>query len=627
MNDGTVNIDGVESGEAPAIAELLAQLSQLELTPAEVDPVVAFEASEVPANGGGLIAYVVRIQEWMRLPAAIPHEASTRAQVEALAAALGVSSGVADTADGAELELPVETLAAIRSRLERATGLAQAFEAEVEQTGSVQAATKAWIEAWDEQDDSSIEGDIIARTEIWPIQDFSAKAKTDRLLLSPSYQRGDVWPTADAQLLIESILRGIPLPSVIILKPDQSGRRPFEVVDGKQRLTSILRFIGAHPEAVRMVKAADADMPDQRLWHLFTTDYPRFRRVWAQVMHVQVTPTYEQKMFFPFRLSRTAKLSGELVAARGLYYSEIRELTARVGGESVQVWELFESACDYKIPLITYTMASPRQIHQVFSLYNKQGKHLNAEEMRNAVYHEVPLMRALSVVAGDTDADSDAAPFLSPLSTEMKEASANLSEYRFGDARYRRTKVLSWLASMVFVDSMGPNGVMRRSTAKQIDEALLERVKSDARDPLASTTGVRDAMQFLSEVLELHGQLDAWAPDFKDGGRGTRWQELQLVASLLAVALVHAVDREGSLELLEEHADDLVLRTAASEDGSPWRRPTKTQTASQWNFIAGFALGVVELVGLDTADVDAALRNRFKYSCVRGLEDARRSLT
>ena len=73
---------------------------------------------------------------------------------------------------------------------------------------------------------------------------------------------------------------------------------------------------------------------------------------------------------------------------------------------------MFELATDYMIPLIEYSRATQKQIHEVFNLYNKQGKHLNAEEIRNVVFHDIDFMRALLVVSGDNQDVAAVAPFL-----------------------------------------------------------------------------------------------------------------------------------------------------------------------------------------------------------------------
>jgi len=68
-----------------------------------------------------------------------------------------------------------------------------------------------------------------------------------RLLMDPPYQRGDVWGPIRQRNLVKSILQGIPIPSIII--NDRSRRREpefvFAVIDGKQRLTAVLKFLNS----------------------------------------------------------------------------------------------------------------------------------------------------------------------------------------------------------------------------------------------------------------------------------------------------------------------------------------------------------------------------------------------
>lgn len=68
------------------------------------------------------------------------------------------------------------------------------------------------------------------------------------LELDPPYQRGDVWGLERRRNLIYSIVAGIPIASVIVndrCKTDAWGypEKHIAVIDGKQRLTTILRFI------------------------------------------------------------------------------------------------------------------------------------------------------------------------------------------------------------------------------------------------------------------------------------------------------------------------------------------------------------------------------------------------
>lgn len=57
--------------------------------------------------------------------------------------------------------------------------------------------------------------------------------------LQPAWQRKDVWSPSKNKKLIESIMLGIPLPSIIIHR--SAGK--MAIIDGKQRLTAIVKFM------------------------------------------------------------------------------------------------------------------------------------------------------------------------------------------------------------------------------------------------------------------------------------------------------------------------------------------------------------------------------------------------
>ena len=65
----------------------------------------------------------------------------------------------------------------------------------------------------------------------------------DRIDTESEYQRGQVWSEAQQRLLIDSLLRGYDLPKIYLRKLPEGGARLYEVVDGKQRLTAIWRFL------------------------------------------------------------------------------------------------------------------------------------------------------------------------------------------------------------------------------------------------------------------------------------------------------------------------------------------------------------------------------------------------
>lgn len=81
------------------------------------------------------------------------------------------------------------------------------------------------------------------------ISDFLAWAQSDRLELNPYYQRRSVWKHPAKSLLIDTIMRGLPVPIIIIrdrldLKSKSITR---EVVDGQQRIRTVLTYLGFIP--------------------------------------------------------------------------------------------------------------------------------------------------------------------------------------------------------------------------------------------------------------------------------------------------------------------------------------------------------------------------------------------
>lgn len=76
------------------------------------------------------------------------------------------------------------------------------------------------------------------------IQDLVNLYEKKHLNLIPGFQRDSVWTTTDRKKLIDSILRNYPLPSIFLYKREDNGHYIYDVIDGKQRIESIFRFMG-----------------------------------------------------------------------------------------------------------------------------------------------------------------------------------------------------------------------------------------------------------------------------------------------------------------------------------------------------------------------------------------------
>lgn len=80
--------------------------------------------------------------------------------------------------------------------------------------------------------------------ETYPIADFLKWHRERELILNPDFQRGSVWRDSAKSYLIDTILRGMPVPKILFrTKIDRQTKQIVrEVVDGQQRLRAILAF-------------------------------------------------------------------------------------------------------------------------------------------------------------------------------------------------------------------------------------------------------------------------------------------------------------------------------------------------------------------------------------------------
>ena len=75
------------------------------------------------------------------------------------------------------------------------------------------------------------------------LSEIKNKQKAGALVLRPDYQRNFVWPVKARISLIETILLGYPVPEVYLAyQTDAEGDESIQVVDGQQRMTSIMEF-------------------------------------------------------------------------------------------------------------------------------------------------------------------------------------------------------------------------------------------------------------------------------------------------------------------------------------------------------------------------------------------------
>ncbi len=108
----------------------------------------------------------------------------------------------------------------------------------------------------------------------------------DQLDLDPHYQRRSVWSSNDKRFFIDTILNNYPAPQIFLHKTtDDGGHSTYHVVDGKQRLNTIIEFtkdLISIPDYF-----GDANIRKRKWSELDRSVHQRF---WNYVLTVEVLP-------------------------------------------------------------------------------------------------------------------------------------------------------------------------------------------------------------------------------------------------------------------------------------------------------------------------------------------------
>lgn len=108
---------------------------------------------------------------------------------------------------------------------------------------------------------------------VYSIGDYREWDSSGQLLLSPRFQRREVWSETARSYLMDTIIRGLPIPKVFIRQiiDPSTGKSTREVVDGQQRLRTILSFVG---DGFAIRRAHNSDYGGQ-----YFSDLPEVKQV------------------------------------------------------------------------------------------------------------------------------------------------------------------------------------------------------------------------------------------------------------------------------------------------------------------------------------------------------------
>lgn len=589
------------------VATYLSDLSQEGQLPAGVGPpvdVAPFTADEVDFKTNDWLVKTMAVQAWLCLDAPVklgvsPSDAATYLMEQ-------VSPDPPSSCVAVEGDLVRLTPLGgqhLETWLSRAVAHREAFLEALAEDQSPKEASEEWNLLWEESESLARQAAAIkAEVTTYLIKNLSDLAREDKLDLNPSYQRDTVWSVGDSQLLIDSILRGIPLPSIILNKDE--GER-LQIVDGKQRLTAILRFIGRHPLARKFAESKGSGEE-------FDKNFRKCLRRW------RLSSTEVMNHCLPFRLASYPD-GHPLHELSGKYYTEIAQTKIPFAGATSTLATIFDSVTSkYKIPVITYEQTRLQDIHDIFSIYNKQGKKLNAEELRNATYHHLGLTRLLLVLSGDRPDFDTLAPYLPPeVRQDLAEVGNTLRDLGFGTQRFKRTKVLSWVCGILLHSPrrLPSNHFSTPSTSSHINSMLIEISREQGSHHMFHSNNLVALARDLKAAVVAHSDArNAWHPKFRSKkGHASRWEELPLVASLLATTILVAC---GQIDALKTDAAIASVRALTEVRTGP----TKTQNKTQWDYIAKMVVAILSTVGVPVDSTVPLLEKRYGYGCTTTLK-------
>lgn len=104
---------------------------------------------------------------------------------------------------------------------------------------------------------------------------FKDRLAEDHLIFKPPFQRNPVWLAKHKAFLVDTVLRGLPVPEVYVQKEtDDKGETVWAIVDGQQRIRALLEFAAGDVELMEEYTPGR----DGETWESLTKDEKR--RFW-----------------------------------------------------------------------------------------------------------------------------------------------------------------------------------------------------------------------------------------------------------------------------------------------------------------------------------------------------------
>lgn len=175
-----------------------------------------------------------------------------------------------------------------------------------------------------------------------------------RALVIPGFQRNYVWDIKRASRLIESLIRGLPVPQLFLYEAD---RNKFLVIDGQQRLMSIYYFF------------------KQRFPR--SNSRPYLRSVFQKYGHIPSEALDDNDHFIDFRLQLPVNQPGKSNKFHGADYDSLGESQMQLNLRPLRNIVIKQNA----------PTDEDSAMYEIFNRLNSGGVNLRPQEIRLCLYH------------------------------------------------------------------------------------------------------------------------------------------------------------------------------------------------------------------------------------------------
>lgn len=305
--------------------------------------------------------------------------------------------------------------------------------------------------------------------------DFREWRAAASLVISPKFQRRPVWSTAQRSYLIDTILRGLPVPPIFlrVRQSDDKKKTVREVIDGQQRISAVLDYLSGEYALSKSVNSAAAgkrfaqlpqDDQDQ------VSEYPFACELFHGIDDATVLEIFARLNTYAVQLNAQELRNGR-------YFGHFKKLAYGLALEHLEFWRSNRILTEQNIArMADAELASELVIAQLLGLQDKK-KSLDTtyEKYEEA---EVPARK---------DHEKRFRLVLDEIRECFKED--------LKDTEFRRRPMFYTLYCVVFHRLFGLPGISAATPKKGVLSA-------------AERLGLRDAVLKLSKVLE-----DTKSPD------------------------------------------------------------------------------------------------------------------